>query len=144
MTTPELKLQVTRTFNAPRHRVFEAWTNPIDLKKWWGMNDSFTTPIAEVDLQVGGRYRLVMKPPDSDDLYIVSGVFKEVTPPERLVYTWTWEGTGDPESVVTVEFHDRNGSTEVVINHGPFAAPERRDQHAGGWEGCLNQLAKIL
>ena len=144
MTSSEMDLRITRTFNAPRDRVFEAWTNVTDLKRWWGMDDDFTTPIAEVDLQVGGRYRLAMKPPDSDDLLIVGGTFREVTPPERLVYTWTWEGSGEDESVVTVEFHDRNGSTEVVINHGPFPAAERRDQHADGWEGCLNQLAKIL
>ena len=144
MNDTENILRITRTFNAPRDRVFEAWTRVTDLKKWWGMDDSFTTPIAEVDLRVGGAYRLAMKPPDSDDLYIVGGTFREVMPPKRLVYTWAWEGTGEAESLVTVEFHDRNGITEVVLTHGAFADQARRDEHAAGWEGCLNQLTKLL
>ena len=97
-------LTITRTFAAPREKVFKAWTDPQELKKWWAAGPGFTTPFAEVDLRVGGRYRLAMKPPDQDVVRVVGGVYREVRPPERLIYTWAWEGSGGPETVVTVTF----------------------------------------
>lgn len=144
MSESDVELHIRRTFSASPAEVFEAWTRPEHLKRWWGMNDKFTTPIAEVDLRVGGRYRLAMKPPDNDDLYIVSGTFLEVNPPHRLVYTWTWENAHEAETTVTVVFHEREGATEVVLTHGPFEAAPRRDRHAAGWDGCLTRLTKIF
>ncbi len=142
---PNTTLTVARTFAAPREEVFRAWTDPQELKKWWAAGPGFTTPIAEVDLRVGGRYRLGMKPPDKDSVYVVAGVYREVRPPERLVYTWAWEGRGDwPETIVTVEFLDRGSSTEVVLTYEAFVGAPMRDEHARGWTGCLDTLARIL
>ena len=101
-----ITLHLRRTFDAPRERVFRAWTDPIKLREWWGP-PGFTCPVAEMNLRAGGEYRLAMKPPDGEEFF-VAGIFQEVTPPERLVYTWAWEeddmGTG--ETLVTVEFKD--------------------------------------
>lgn len=101
----ETVLVLSRTFAAPRERVFRAWTDPAILKKWWAAGPGFTPTVAEVDLRVGGRYRLGMRAPDQGADYIVAGTYREVQRPARLVYTWAWEGTAGPETLVTVEFH---------------------------------------
>ena len=80
-------LTISRSINAPRDRVFEAWTDPARLHKWWGAGENFTAPIAEVDLRTGGSYRLGMQAPGQDAPYVVGGVYGEVSPPEKLVYT---------------------------------------------------------
>ena len=141
---PEGTITITRTFAASRERVFRAWTDPEDLKKWWGVTDGYTTPIAEVDLRVGGRYRLGMKPPDKDVVYIVGGTNREVQRPSMLVYTWAWEGRDATETLVTVEFRDLGASTEVTLIHEPFADSQSRDQHLAGWTGCLDRLTKLM
>lgn len=144
-TRSEITLNLTRTYSAPREEVFRAWTEPEALKRWFAPSDEFSTPIAEVDLRVGGAYRIGMKPPDQEDMFIVVGTYREVQPPERLVFTWSWEqGMDVGETLVTVEFHDREGSTEVVLTHELFPNEQARDKHNEGWSGCLERLEKIL
>ena len=156
----EISLRISRTLNAPREVVFQAWTEPERLKQWWRAHAGFSTPIAEVDLRVGGRYRLGMQPPDKDAPYVVVGTYREIRPPEKLVYTWAWElnppdGTagarlepasvlGPGETLVTVEFHEVDGKTEVVLTHEYFPDDHMRNEHQGGWGGCLDQLAKLV
>ena len=156
----ETSLTIKRTLDAPRDLVFRAWTEPDRLSQWWGAGPDFSTPIAEVDLRVGGKYRLGMKAPDQEEPYIVGGTYREVRPPERLVYTWAWEqhasgsasgtaGEGAPdlgsgETLVTVEFHDVGGKTELVLTHGFFPDRNMRDEHNQGWEGVLTQLARLV
>ena len=145
MAAENYSLKISRTFQAPRARVFEAWMNPADLKNWWHMSADATTPIAEVDLRVGGHYRLGMTLPGSDEAIMLGGEFLRVEPPELLEYTWAWENAGDePESTVLVEFKDLGQSTEVVITHGVFVSEQRKQEHLGGWQGCMDQLDKIL
>lgn len=141
----EITLDLTRTFDTPREEVFRAWTEPEALKQWFAPSDAFSTPVAEVDLRVGGNYRIGMKPPDKDDLYIVGGTYQEIQPPEKLVFTLSWEqGVDVGETLVTVEFRDLGDSTEVVLSHERFPTEESRDKHAEGWNGCLERLAKFL
>lgn len=144
--SPDTSLRLRRTFAAPRERVFRAWTEPAALKRWFRAADGHTTPVAEVDLRVGGRYRLGMQPPDSDTVLVVGGIYQEVLPPARLVFTWRWEGAdaGEPETLVTVEFHERGAMTDVELIHEQFAGVAQRDQHAQGWQGCLDGLARTL
>ena len=87
----ETTLNLSRTFHAPRELVFKAWTEIDSLKKWWGVGADYSTPIAEIDLRVGGRWRLGMQAPDKDQPAVVSGTFREVRTPEKLVYTWIWD-----------------------------------------------------
>ena len=137
-------LSITRTFAAPRERVFQAWTDPEELKKWWGPGD-YTTPSAEVDLKVGGSYRFAMKPPDGEVFYL-TGEYREVTAPEKLVYTWRWEGSEDQpeETLVTVEFRDRGEITEVVVTHEKFRDEEQCHLHEMGWNACLVRLPDLF
>jgi uncharacterized protein YndB with AHSA1/START domain len=145
----ETTLHLKRTFAAPREKVFRVWTDPEELKKWWGPK-GFSTPSGEVDLRVGGKYRLAMKPPVGEVFYL-TGTYREVRPPEKLVYTWNWEGKACEgsealagETLVTVEFHDLGASTEVILIHELFPNEKARDAHDHGWNGCLDRLVMVL
>jgi uncharacterized protein YndB with AHSA1/START domain len=151
-STQPLKLRVTRTFDAPRERVFQAWTDPTRLQKWFRPDETVTTLSTKVDLRVGGKYRLQMKHPDGE-FYTAVGTYREVKAPERLVFTWQWEKDGSEadfgevepsQMVVTLEFHARGKQTEVVLTHENFASTESRDRHEHGWNVCLNQLARFV
>jgi uncharacterized protein YndB with AHSA1/START domain len=138
------QLQLERTFDAPREEVFRAWTEPEVLRRWWAAQPSWESPLAETDVRVGGRYRLSMRDPDSGEEHTVGGEYVEVTPPERLVYTWTWEGSDEDStsagSIVTVEFRDDGDGTTVVLTHEGITDGQSRDNHAHGWSGCLDNL----
>lgn len=147
----ERRLTITRTIQATRERVFQAWTDPEHLLNWWGADEGWTTPIAEVDLRVGGRYRLAMQDPEQEHPYVVGGVYREITPPERLAFTWTWEKRpgDDPdwtpaETLVTLEFIERNGTTELALTHERFPDTHMRDEHNSGWTGALDRLEQYL
>ena len=145
-------LQLKRTYQATREKVFKAWTDPEALKQWFGPTDDFTTPIAEVDLRVGGKYRIQMKDP-SGATHTAVGAYREVKVPEKLVFTWSWEAGGGCggseggapiETLVTVEFRDRDGETEMILTHEQFPDAETRDKHNEGWTGCLDRLKKAV
>lgn len=142
----ETSLQLKRIFAAPREKVFRAWTQPEELRQWFAPTEEYSVRDAEVDLKVGGKYRIAMKHRDEKISHVVVGTFREVRPLEKLVYTWHWEEAGPeaPEMLVTVEFHDRGGSTEIVLTHEFFPDDKARDEHNKGWTGCLDRLAKFL
>lgn len=143
-STTETTLHLTRIFKAPRERVFRAWTDPEELKKWWGP-EGYGTPIATIDLRVGGSYRLGMRKLPDGDIFYLSGTYREVRPPERLVYTWRWEAKPElGETLVTVEFQDRGGSTEVILTHALFPDEKARQDHEKGWSSCLDRLTEAL
>ena len=149
MATPDtesgITLVVRRTFEAPREKVFQAWTAPEELKKWFGP-EGVACPEAEVDLRPGGRYRIAYLKPEGDTVR-VGGVFQEVQPPEKLDYTWEWESgdsAGMGETLVTVEFRDQKGSTELTLTHERFPNEEKRDHHGMGWNSTLDCLVKFL
>jgi uncharacterized protein YndB with AHSA1/START domain len=135
------QLVLTRTLPAPPERVFKAWTDPEALTRWWVPVEGMSCPEAEVDLRVGGRHRITMRNTQGE-LLSVGGVYREVTPPTRLVYTWSWTGTSDDgiETVVTVEFRPAGERTELVLTHEGFPDQVRCDRHEGGWTGCLGHL----
>ena len=128
---------------APRERVFEAWTRPEHLRRWWGPRSVRCTE-AEIDLRVGGRYRIANELPDGSVVWIV-GEFELVAPPERLVYTWLLEPGPPSRERVTVRFEPKDGATtEVIVVHERIGSVAARDQHEQGWEGCLDGLAGWL
>ena len=146
-TQEAVVLRLSRKFNAPRERVFDAWTNPKVLQQWWAAGPNWDTPTAEVDARPGGNYRLAMHDPDSGETHTLVGEFREVTPPERLVYTWTWESnvdamSGSENTLVEVDFREDGDATEVVVTHSGFGTSELRDMHAQGWNGCLDNLER--
>jgi uncharacterized protein YndB with AHSA1/START domain len=139
----KLVLVVRRTIAASARRLFEAWTRPQQLRAWWGPR-SVRCSEAEVDLRVGGRYRIVNDFQDGGRI-LISGQFMAVEAPQRLVYTWVvTPGDGEPE-LVTVRFDALDdAATEVVVTHERIASPRQRDSHQAGWEGCLDGLTTYL
>lgn len=134
-------LEIRRTIPAPRERVFDAWTQAKELNKWSA--PSPMTPKAEVDLRVGGRYRIVMHGPDGVEM-CVGGVYRAIERPSKLVYTWRWEESPMGDSIVTVEFIDRGKATEVLLRHEGLTDPESRARHEHGWQGCLDNLVSLM
>ncbi len=141
----ELTLHLKRRFAAPREKVFRAWTDPEALKQWWGP-PGYESPNAKVDLRAGGRYRLAMRKLPDGEVFYLSGTYREVQPPVRLVFTWAWESPEMDmgETLVTVEFLDRGEETEVVLTHELFPNAEICEQHNQGWNGCLDRLTQFL
>ena len=138
--TPDTTLRLTRTLAAPRERVFRAFTDPEELIAWFGPSDDFKIPSAEVDLRVGGRYRIDLLDPSGNRLS-VGGSYREILRPERLVFTWQWEGNPE-ETVVTIELAERAGRTELRLTHEGFAEAAQRDAHGDGWKGSFEKLAR--
>lgn len=140
----ELTLHLKRVLSAPRSAVFKAHTEPGELAKWWGPK-GFTAPSIEIDLRVGGSYRIAMQPPEGDPFHL-SGEFLEVEPPSRLAYTFRWEEPtpDDRETVVTFSLADLGGSTEVIVDQGLFATEERRALHEQGWTETLDRLQQFV
>lgn len=141
--TDSTTLRLERTFDAPAQDVFDAWTNPEVLRRWWGPGPTWRTPVAEVDLRVGGRYRLSMEDPDVGTLLTVTGEYREVRRPERLVYSWSWvqDGQAGHESTVIVEFVERDERTFVQLEHSGLESPQSRERHEQGWAACLELFA---
>lgn len=144
-STADTTLQISRTVAAPRQQVFEAWTEPEKLSQWLcRVTARHSTRLLEMDLRVGGRYRLEVTNPDGTRV-LLSGTYLEIKSPERLVFTWQWDGDPDfGETLVTVEFHALGSSTELVLTHERFLNRERRDRHAAGWNGCIDTLRELL
>ncbi len=142
-------LRVARLIKAPREQVFAAWTSPEAIKQWFAPEPSRVLA-AEADLRVGGQYHMrVHSHCDSgqDADMDLQGVYREVRRPSRLVYTWNWKGSAEMEfgeTLVTVDFVDKEGFTEVQLTHTGFPNDEVREKHNYGWNGCLDKLEKVV
>jgi uncharacterized protein YndB with AHSA1/START domain len=135
-------LIVTRIFAAPRDRVFKAWTDPNQLARWFSPADDYTVK-AQVDLRVGGTYRLEMRH-SGGNVMAVFGTYREVIVPEKLSFTWQWEGGAGPDTLVTIDFAPVGNSTEITMTHQKFTDLETRDKHNDGWLGCFGRLERLL
>jgi uncharacterized protein YndB with AHSA1/START domain len=135
------ELRLSRRFVAPPERVFEAWTDPAVLRRWWAAQPEWDSPAAEADARPGGRYRLSMTDTSTGETRTVAGEYTEVVRPARLVYTWRWEGM-PTETRVTVEFHPDGEGTRVELHQTGFPDDHDRDMHADGWSGCLDNLER--
>jgi uncharacterized protein YndB with AHSA1/START domain len=143
-STANITLHMKRTFRAPRDKVFRAWTDRVELAQWFAPSAEYSTVVPELELRVGGRYRVEMHHKDGN-VHSVSGTYREIKPPEKVVFTWRWDRDASPEhSVVTIEFQDLGNSTEVTLIHERLPNAEEREKHAHGWNGCMDQLAKFL
>ena len=132
-------LEVRRTIRAPRQRVFDAWTKTEELKKWHAPGP-LTVSLAEIDFRTGGKYRIHMREPDGTE-HRVSGVYREIDPPKKIVYSWGWDGDHPVKnSTVTIEFFERGNSTEVVLTHAGIAHDKERASHTQGWTAILDKL----
>ncbi len=135
------ELLITRVFDAPRHLVYQAWTQPEHMKQWWGPK-GYTTPTCEMDVRPGGALRLCMRSPEGHDTW-VRGVYREVVEPERLVFTAIDNADPSSETVMTITFADQQGKTLVTV-HQTFAKPEFARGAKEGWTSSLERLAGYL
>lgn len=135
-------LSLSRVIRAPREKVFAAWTDPAQLRKWWGP-PGVSCPEAEVDLREGGAYRITNLQPGGSIVWI-SGVFQRVLAPEELVYTWSVSVVEDAPTLVRVQFLPHADGTEILLTHERFAVEALRDMHLQGWGGCIDKLALLL
>jgi uncharacterized protein YndB with AHSA1/START domain len=125
LTTPsDRELVFTRVFNAPRQRVFEAWTKPEHLKAWYGCHTSSLVR-CEVDLRVGGAYRFVARLDDGSE-HTISGVYRDIAPPERLVFTHRFNDDPSKEALVALQFDERNGKTTMMMTALYRSAEDRK------------------
>ena len=137
-------LRITRRFAAPREQLFAAFTETDQLKQWWGPK-GVSCPTADIDPRPGGRFHAEMLTPEGNK-HVIEGLFREVTPPSRLVFTWAWQQGDyqDLETLVTLEFHDRDGECELVLTHEKLADERARELHGEGWSSCLDSLDEQL
>ena len=140
LTKPSLTLK--RRLNAAPAEVYSAWTDPKKLAQWMGPEGVEVT-LAEADVRVGGRYRIVMRGTDGND-HDVSGVYREVVPDEKLVFTWAWKSTPERESLVTITLKADGSGTLLTLLHEQFADEEARDHHESGWTSSLGKLERLF
>ncbi len=149
---PKLETQsllIKRVFKAPREKIFQAWTQPEQLTKWFGP-EGVTTKTASIDLRVDGEYKFEMVTPDGQTIYH-HGQYREIKSPEKLVFTWVLDGQicegskeQDAETLVTVELKDLGDSTEMVLSHECLPSDKAREGHEFGWNSSLDCLDSYL
>lgn len=135
-------LVLRRRIKAPADLVFAAWTDPQRILRWWGTADSQTLH-AEADLRVGGRYAVAFRTPDGER-HDVSGVYREVVPGRKLVFTWAWRTTPERESQVTVSLAPDGDGTLLTLTHERFFDEAARDRHTRGWSESLDRLETVF
>jgi uncharacterized protein YndB with AHSA1/START domain len=124
--------------------VFRALSAPEELAKWWGP-EGFTVTSLDFDPRAGKTYRIEMQPPGGDSFHL-TGEFREVAPPVRLVYTFVWEPADpdDVETLVELSCRDLGNSTEVTLTQGPFKTDLRHELHRNGWAESLDKLERFI
>jgi uncharacterized protein YndB with AHSA1/START domain len=136
------ELLIVRTFDAPPAVVFALWSNAEHMKRWMGPKN-FTCPEATIDFRVGGDYRAMVKSTQHGENWF-GGVYREIVPNKRLVFTFAWENEGPSagfETLVTITFEERDGKTIQTFHQAPFRNKERRDSHVGGWSEVFEKQA---
>ena len=137
-------LRLARRYPVAPEKVWRAWTDPQALKRWWGPGGQDPVSLAELDVRVGGRFRIVFGGPEGRD-HEVQGVYRVVVPPRRLVFTWTWpNSTPERESLVTLEFRPADGGTELAFLHEQLFDEAVRDNHRRGWTESFAKLETYL
>jgi uncharacterized protein YndB with AHSA1/START domain len=137
-------LTLKRDYAAPPERVWRAWTDPKALKHWWIPAPGEAVSVAELDVRVGGRFRICFGGADGNE-HECAGVYKEVAKPKKLVFTWSWpRTTPERESLVTILFNAKGSGTELVFTHERFFDEKARDSHREGWTALLEKLEDYL
>jgi len=139
----ETAIELERTFGAPPGAVFRAWTDPAIMVKWLAPRP-YRCESAELDVRVGGRYRIAMHNPENGNRPLVGGVYEAVEPGKRLVFTWKWENNESWQdgSRVTVELSAVDGGTLLRLRHERLPNDKEREGHVKGWTACLEQLGE--
>lgn len=140
-TKPSLTLK--RRLKAHPEKIYKAWTVPEEMIRWWGVSGHAASRTARTDLRVGGRFEVGFKG-DSGEQHTVSGVYREVVPDQKLVFTWAWKSTPERESMVTVHLKPDGAETILTLTHEQFFDQKACDDHAVGWGVALDNLERAF
>ena len=135
-------LVVRRRIRATAARLFEAWTTPEQLLRWWGPSEVRCTH-AEVNLRVGGRFRIDNALSDGH-VICITGEFLAIDRPHRLIYTWSTNPASEASERVTVVFEPDGAATEVIVTHERIPDEQTRRGHESGWAGCMDGLDRLM
>ncbi len=135
-------LTLKRRLNAPAEKVYAAWTDPQKIVRWFGPDAGPVTK-AEIDLRVGGSFDIGFHT-ENGEYHQVGGVYREVVPNEKLVFTWAWHTMKERESLVTVTIKRDGEGSLLTLHHEKFFDEAARDGHEGGWTGTLNKLEALF
>lgn len=143
--TPEPRrvVRIERTFDAPADAVFDAWTTPEVMRRWFHCSPEWATPEAEVDLRVGGKILVVMRRPDGTEIG-ARGEFTVIDRPTKLVMMWTFDDDPSNQQLLELTFSESDGSTTVSLVNSDISGEERGDAQHEGWQGCLDELERAL
>jgi uncharacterized protein YndB with AHSA1/START domain len=136
-------LSITRHYAVPPEKVWRAWTEPQALSRWFGPGEPGSVTRAELDVRVGGRYRISFRTQDGEE-HAVSGTYQEVVENRRLSFTWAWQSTPLRVSLVTIELRLTAQGTELDFRHDRFFDQEARDNHERGWAATFAKLDEFL
>jgi uncharacterized protein YndB with AHSA1/START domain len=139
-------LTIVRVLDAPRASVYQAFTDPLQLLQWYGPRHHPATSF-EIDCRPGGKFRACLRSVETGKELRHGGVFREVVPGERLVYSFAWDqedGTSGPETLVTVVFEDVGSKTRMTFQQRVFDTTENRDGHVEGWTSSFSRLDEFL
>ena len=144
-TEEKTSLEIKRFLKVPRNRVYQAWTDPAQLRQWFGPENVRTRDLV-AETRVGGKFRWDLTNPEGEEM-TVEGEYLDLQPGRKIVFTWQWQDDETWEnrnSVVTVELSDAAGGTELRLLHEQLPSEESRDNHNEGWNSLLNKLDKFL
>ena len=136
-------VRIDRTFAASAEEVFDAWTSPEVMRRWFHPAPDWGTPEAEVDLRVGGKVRVVMRRPDGSENE-AQGEYTLIDRPHRLVMTWTFDDDPSNEQRIELSFSESEGATTVVMLNSGISTDERRSRQDAGWRGCFGELERLF
>jgi len=136
-------VRIERSFAAPAEDVFDAWTSPEVMRRWFHCGPDWETPVAEVDLRVGGAVRIVMRRPDGRTAG-ARGTYTVIDRPHRLEMTWTFDDDPSSQQLIELAFSEAEGSTTVVLINREISTDERREAQDEGWRLCLDELERLL
>jgi uncharacterized protein YndB with AHSA1/START domain len=142
LTKPSLTLK--RRLKAAPGKVFAAWTDPEKIVRWFGPTETAAGSVqAKMDVRPGGRYQMRFETCDGER-HQVSGVYREVVPDSRLVFTWAWHTTPERESLVIITIVPDGSGSLLTLHHEQFSDEKAREGHERGWSGTLDKLERYL
>jgi uncharacterized protein YndB with AHSA1/START domain len=136
-------VRIERTFAAGAEEVFDAWTSPEVMRRWFHVAPDWDTPLAEVDLRTGGSVRIVMRRPDGTEAG-ARGRYTLIDRPRRLVMTWAFDDDPANEQLIELSFSETEGLTTVLLVNSRISTDPRRHAQDLGWRGCLDELERAL
>lgn len=140
-------ISISKSFQAPVSRLYQAWTNPEDLKNWWHPMGNELTDVTN-ELKEGGKVAYHFKADGSDENIEVSGTYEKVQPEQELRYSWIWQlphqPVGNGDYVLNIRFEDKGEESELHVTQENFGSEEAIQPHKEGWEKALNDLKTYL